>query len=299
MAQNMTQPLSEAQKKHIEEALGGLTRNADQPLSEAVFPAAAVKDAFSSLGDVAVLPVGIQIVPGSTPKEDASWGIWFYVGWGDPSPEVYAEVEQVVTRFHGALLTWLIRPDLNDRGAIISALPEKQTRQVFEGQSVTPVSLADMRQEVEQFCHFARESLANPAVVPAMEQKPDATPFEDSVFDVFLVADPERFGDNPTSPLDRELHFGLPKDEWSSLSRAIDEHSASLLPHEKPFLLELQDRYLGAAVSPGDVQIVNDELGRLEAGVSDPVARKAIGRLRSILTETSAQGLGVVFASKD
>jgi len=300
MAQSMIQPLSDAQKKQIEEAISKFSQKMGQPPSEAtIFPGAAIRDAFSSLGDVAVLPVGIQVGCVIPVDQDAGWGIWFYVGWGDPSPEVYAEVEQVVTQFHGALLTWLIRPDLNDRGAIISALPDKQTQRVFEGHSVTPVSLAEMRHELEQFSTFVRESLANPRAVPAGEQRPDATPFEDSIFDVFLVADPANFSDKPTSPLDRELHFGLTKEEWSRLSHAVDEKPGSLLPHEKPFLLDLQDRYDGAAVSPGDVAMVNDELRVFEADMTDPVAQKAIGRLRSILTEASTQGLGVVFASKD
>jgi hypothetical protein len=257
-----------------------------------------IEYAFSGLGALVALPIAVQVGGAVALHEDPGWGLWFYVGWGDPASQVYSEIEQAVRKFRGAL-TWRIRPDLNDRGAMISALPEKQIQALFGGQSGVPVSLADMRHDVEQFCAFVRESLANPAAVPSGKQKPDATPFEDSVYTVYLVANPKAFGGSPTSPLDRELHYGITREELDSLSQQVDDFSDCLGPREAAFLSELVSRYEGTDVRPADVMILKNGLQRLETTVADTEQRKAVGKVLRILGEAANENLGIVFAPKD
>lgn len=266
----------------------------DQPLNEdSSWTVGKVKLAFAGLGDVVVLPLGLEEVEGG------GAGLTFYVGWGGADPKTYSEVREVVEQFHG-VMRWSTRPEFNDRGAFISALPLDQARKSFSGEPVKPASLADLRSDVDKFCSFVNGALSRR---PMLEQSQDLAvsmePFEDSEYRVFLVAEPQRFGGTPTSSFDRVLHFGITKEEWLVLVHEVDGSVAPPSSAWGAFLSKLKQRWEIIQVSPGGVVALNDELANSESTIADVRLREATRKIRKILLEASAQELGVIFEPND
>lgn len=268
----------------------------DRPSGEeTIWKGGELKLAFSGLGNVVVLPLGVEQIEG------AGVGLSFYVGWGAAAPETYSQASQVVQQFRGRM-NWSIRPEFNNRGAFISALPLEQARKSFRGeQNVKQVALSDLGNEMERFCKFAQESLKGGEQVPGNGEKLglSAEPFEDSEYRVFLAARPEQFSGSPTSLSDWMLHFGITKDEWLLLSRQADQSMGSLSASQVSFLSRLKQRYETVRLAPDDVVALSNGLAAWESGVPSARLRQAIQKVRRILLEASEKNLGVVLEPKD
>jgi hypothetical protein len=268
----------------------------DRPLDEqGIWKGGELKQAFSPLGNVVVQPLGVEQIEGG------GVGLSFYVGWGEVAPTTYSQVNKVVEQFRG-LMEWSTRPEFNDRGAFISALPLEQARRSFRGEhTVKQVSLSDLGHEMERFCKFTQESLKDtePGLDHGEELGLSAEPFEDSEYRVFLVAQPEQFSGSPTSSSDRMLHFGITKDEWLLLSREADQSLGSLSTAQVSFLFRLKQRYEMVRLTPDDVVALSNGLAGWESGVPTPRLRQAIQKVRRILLEASVKNLGVVLEPKD
>lgn len=254
-----------------------------------------LKQAFSQLGNVVVQPLGVEQIEGG------GVGLSFYVGWGEVAPTTYSQVKKVVEQFRG-LLEWSTRPEFNDRGAFISALPLEQARRSFRGEhTVKQVSLSDLSYEMERFCKFTQGSLKDAEPVPdhSGELGLSGEPFEDSEYRVFLVAQSEQFSGSPTSSSDRMLHFGITNDEWLLLSGEGDQRLGSPSTIQVSFLSRLKQRYETIRLTPTDVVALSNGLAEWESGVPTAKLREAIQKVRRILHEASERNLGVVLEPKD
>jgi hypothetical protein len=272
----------------------GQTMDSSSAGGEGVWPGVELTHAFASFGNIVVLPLGVEEIEG------AGFGMNFYVGWGGAAPPKYNQVSEMVGRFRGQL-KWSIKPDFNNRGAFISALPLAQARRYFGGQQVEFVSLANLNAEVKEFCNFVSESLQE--TVPTSgnnpEVKADAEPFEDSAYSVLLVAEPETFSGNPTSSSDRMLHIGITEGEWIALSHEAEANLGSVSYHQASFLLGLKQRYETVRLSPIEVVSLSNELAKSESDATTEGLQQAIRKVRRILLEAADDRLGVVFEPND
>lgn len=250
--------------------------------------------AFAAIHNVVVLPVAINRARG------AGVGITFYVGWDEPDQNTYVRLSEIISRFHGAL-QWSVSPEFNDRGAFITGLPEDQMKQVFKGENPQPTSFADLDNDVREFSDFVSNSLKNAAVGPTEVQRPGLSgePFEDSVYQIYLVAVPEVFMGGPTSSRDRLLHFGLTEAEWRSLSDAEVVDRGALGTSQASLIASLRNRYQASTLSPGEVLTTLRALQGNLPRISNADLRKAVEKLIMILNYAANDNLGIVLEPSD
>lgn len=254
-----------------------------------------LKQVFSRLGNVVIQPLGVEHIEGG------GVGLTFYVGWGEVAPITYSQVSKIVEQFQG-LMKWSARPEFNNRGMFISAMPVEQARRAFRGESaVQKVSLKDLSSEMERFCEFTRGSLESvePILNNSKELELSAERFEESEYRVFLVANPEQFSGSPTSPADQVLHFGITNDEWLLLSGGLNDSVGSSSTVQVSFLSRLRERYERVKLTRDDVGILNVELASLQSSVPAAKLKDAIRKLRRILDEASEKNLGVFLEPND
>src|SRR5262249_5831863 len=76
-----------------------------------------LQETFAGIRSATVYPIAIEHIEGF------GYALHFYIGWTSPSPELVSKLTDIVQSFEGAFLQWTSKPDFNNRGIYISALP--------------------------------------------------------------------------------------------------------------------------------------------------------------------------------
>jgi hypothetical protein len=253
-----------------------------------------LRSTFASMGNVDVRSVSLESVEG------LGLGIHFSIDWGEPSPACVSELSKIIRGFSGRL-KWMIEPEFNNRGVIVSALPFRSIHSENRHAQSSTVSIGDLQEEVSRFSQFAHALIEKSGMRTGatIEQPFEVGDDDDSIYRVLLVADPIHFQGIPTSIYDRALRVVISKADQHILCRYLKTQNTADAGFVDPVLLGICNRYDTVTIIPEEISAVQNRIASESTKASDETLQMTFRKLSWILEHAARDRLGLIMQPRD